>query len=289
MAATDLIQEALTKFIASDQPGIFAVKGAWGVGKTYFWHKFAEEAKPAKNCRAYSYVSLFGIESVSELRRTIFSRQTALGSVNSTLAMATRKYSTAALRTFKLSAGGVENTDAWADIVEDKMNMAELSQAVEIMKEFDGLNPETDAVLVARVDAYVEKAGEDALAHLHHGSITPLVARMIRERVEAMEVKKTIPEVIELMSKPGGYDPAQMKYLKGYTAEEYYQFIKTTKKKEFLSSLKTFHERIGGEDPAKTVRERFEQALERLARESKINARRVRYGVGFKIPGVTPE
>jgi hypothetical protein len=74
------------------------------------------------------------------------------------------------------------------------------------------------------------------------------------------------------------------------TADEFYQFIKSSKKPDFLTSLKTFHERIGGnEDPAKIVRERFEMALDRLARESKMNARRVRYGIGLTIPGVTPE
>lgn len=47
-----------------------AITGSWGVGKTYFWNKFREDHK-LKN--KYIYVSLFGLESLGDLKTHIYS------------------------------------------------------------------------------------------------------------------------------------------------------------------------------------------------------------------------
>lgn len=47
-----------------------AITGSWGVGKTYFWNKFRDEY-PLK--KKYVYVSLFGLESLSDLKTHIYS------------------------------------------------------------------------------------------------------------------------------------------------------------------------------------------------------------------------
>ena len=47
-----------------------AITGCWGVGKTFFWNKFRESYK-LKN--KYVYVSLFGLESLSDLKTHIYS------------------------------------------------------------------------------------------------------------------------------------------------------------------------------------------------------------------------
>lgn len=47
-----------------------AITGSWGVGKTYFWNKFREDHK-FKN--KYIYVSLFGLESLGDLKTHIYS------------------------------------------------------------------------------------------------------------------------------------------------------------------------------------------------------------------------
>lgn len=568
MASTDRISDNLTKFLACDPPGVFAIKGAWGVGKTFFWHRYIESAALAKNCRAYAYVSMFGIGSIAELRRAIFTRHVTYGAKRSTLVSGVTKGASTLLRGVRAGVQvhglGIEQTDIWAEMVEDKtlknflvciddlerrerdlspsamlgfiaslrderqckvvllynddelaadkemekslaayrekvidreltykptvansyrlvfgddyrfraqketpsnpfhvsekrslleifesikianirvmrkardmldycapemaskypnlwpsfarqvvkisclhytysrdfavkdvidqktwariylardekgkeadmtkyepvktiglfamgadplilellnlgyvdwtkhakllvieerahalsklgvklhavwdliwdnfsanqatfnnemvafikkhgkkMNMAELSQAVEILQEFGETNPEVEKFLANKVDAYVAEAGEGALAGLHPGGLAQTAVRMIRERVDALVVKKTIPEVVALMAKPGGYFPGEVKYIAHCTEGDFYKFIASTKDKDTLSRLKIFRERLGNDEPANTVRVRFEKALTRLARESAINARRVRYGVGFTVP-----
>ncbi|WP_180130484.1 MULTISPECIES: P-loop NTPase fold protein [unclassified Acinetobacter] len=58
-------------FRTNNNNGIaIAITGCWGVGKTFFWNKFRENYK-FKN--KYIYVSLFGLESLSDLKTHIYS------------------------------------------------------------------------------------------------------------------------------------------------------------------------------------------------------------------------
>ena len=36
----EVFKTQIDKFLASDAPDVIAIKGAWGVGKTYSWNKF---------------------------------------------------------------------------------------------------------------------------------------------------------------------------------------------------------------------------------------------------------
>lgn len=81
-------REFLDKFLALDTPGIVAISGPWGVGKTFFWKDFYRKRKEEWNrhCeindyfgtkknwtdRKYAYVSLFGVHSVSQLENLVF-------------------------------------------------------------------------------------------------------------------------------------------------------------------------------------------------------------------------
>ena len=69
-----VIKQQIENFLLSDVPEVMAIKGAWGIGKTYSWGKFLEEAKTQNKIvlNKYSYVSLFGINSLSELKQSIF-------------------------------------------------------------------------------------------------------------------------------------------------------------------------------------------------------------------------
>lgn len=65
------LKDALEKNIKEEKMGIaIAITGSWGVGKTYFWNKFREDY-PSKN--KYVYVSLFGLESLGDLKTHIYS------------------------------------------------------------------------------------------------------------------------------------------------------------------------------------------------------------------------
>lgn len=70
----EVIKMQIERFLVTDVPEVLAIKGAWGIGKTYSWKKYLEEAK-AKNQIAlekYSYVSLFGVNSLDALKQSIF-------------------------------------------------------------------------------------------------------------------------------------------------------------------------------------------------------------------------
>ena len=61
-----LINYKIQTFLKSLLPEVIAIKGHWGVGKTFAWNKWLNDAKANGQIGLvrYSYVSLFGIELV---------------------------------------------------------------------------------------------------------------------------------------------------------------------------------------------------------------------------------
>ncbi|HCG8743775.1 hypothetical protein [Vibrio parahaemolyticus] len=70
--SVELVKEQVRRFLSSDTPEVLAIKGDWGVGKTYSWKQYIEEFKIECALKSYSYVSLFGINSIAELKQTTF-------------------------------------------------------------------------------------------------------------------------------------------------------------------------------------------------------------------------
>lgn len=68
------VQREIERFLATSEASALVVKGQWGVGKTYAWKRFLREAKASGQVAAshYSYVSLFGLGNLSELKSAIF-------------------------------------------------------------------------------------------------------------------------------------------------------------------------------------------------------------------------
>ena len=63
----------------SSEPEVLCISGAWGVGKTYLWKEaLVEAAKAAPPLPDYSYVSLFGADSLEDLRLAIFANRVSL-------------------------------------------------------------------------------------------------------------------------------------------------------------------------------------------------------------------
>lgn len=71
--STHLLQRTLDLFFAGDDH-VLVIKGAWGVGKTYFWDNYIEARIKNKSLQqiAYSYVSLFGKASLPDIRASVF-------------------------------------------------------------------------------------------------------------------------------------------------------------------------------------------------------------------------
>ena len=67
------LQRSLDSFFAGDDQ-VLVIKGAWGVGKTYFWDRYIEARIKKKDLKqiAYSYVSLFGKASLADIRASVF-------------------------------------------------------------------------------------------------------------------------------------------------------------------------------------------------------------------------
>ncbi len=62
------LKKRLKNIFEKDEPIVISINGKWGVGKTYFWHDFKEELTNKKT----AYVSLFGKETISDIRTDIF-------------------------------------------------------------------------------------------------------------------------------------------------------------------------------------------------------------------------
>ena len=65
-----------------DETSVLVLKGSWGVGKTYFWEHYVNEKKEANEIKntAYSYVSLFGLNNLDDLKLRIFHNGKAIKS-----------------------------------------------------------------------------------------------------------------------------------------------------------------------------------------------------------------
>ena len=70
----EIIRNQIEAFISSPTAEVMAIKGDWGVGKTYTWKKYLNSVKDSGRVgmERYSYVSLFGINSLDAFKYSIF-------------------------------------------------------------------------------------------------------------------------------------------------------------------------------------------------------------------------
>lgn len=70
--SVEIVKQQVTKFLSSETPEVLAIKGDWGVGKTFTWNKYISDLKSDISMNRYSYVSLFGLNSLKDLKLAIF-------------------------------------------------------------------------------------------------------------------------------------------------------------------------------------------------------------------------
>ena len=63
--------DEITRFLASPDPEVLCITGQWGVGKTYAWNHYLKTAQVVA-LEDYAYVSLFGQNSLQDVRNSIF-------------------------------------------------------------------------------------------------------------------------------------------------------------------------------------------------------------------------
>ncbi|KZN65475.1 hypothetical protein [Pseudoalteromonas luteoviolacea] len=69
--SVELVKQQILEFISTDIAEVLAIKGSWGVGKTYTWEKQIEDLKNNISMKSYSYVSLFGVNSLEAIKESI--------------------------------------------------------------------------------------------------------------------------------------------------------------------------------------------------------------------------
>lgn len=69
---------SLEGFLGHNEKNVLVIKGPWGVGKTYFWSNFVKN-NPKYRDFTYSYVSLFGVSTLSEIQSAIFYNSAKIG------------------------------------------------------------------------------------------------------------------------------------------------------------------------------------------------------------------
>lgn len=69
-----VIEKQISRFLSTETPEVLSIKGAWGVGKTFAWNRYLNQARQQKRIALahYAYVSLFGIDTLDDLKFSIF-------------------------------------------------------------------------------------------------------------------------------------------------------------------------------------------------------------------------
>ena len=72
--SVDKIDKEIRRFLADTEPEVICISGHWGVGKTFAWCRQVENAQKTDTIGFghYSYVSLFGVNSLDEFKYAIF-------------------------------------------------------------------------------------------------------------------------------------------------------------------------------------------------------------------------
>lgn len=71
MAIIEKIEEKLLNLINQEDPFAIALTGEWGIGKTHFWKSFYKKNHNKFKTNKYSYISLFGIDSLESFKYQI--------------------------------------------------------------------------------------------------------------------------------------------------------------------------------------------------------------------------
>jgi len=74
MDSTSAIKNTLDSFFSEKDLAVLVIRGSWGIGKTYFWENYIQNRIDKEDLEqtAYSYMSLFGLHDLSELKSKIF-------------------------------------------------------------------------------------------------------------------------------------------------------------------------------------------------------------------------
>jgi hypothetical protein len=87
--ALALLRQEIFRFLKEDKPEVLCIRGKWGVGKTYTWEDLLKQAKENVALTSYSYVSLFGLDTLDRFKSSIFENVVPVASVGTEPTMET--------------------------------------------------------------------------------------------------------------------------------------------------------------------------------------------------------
>lgn len=125
-----LVRNELNRFLKAPDAEVLALRGKWGVGKTYSWNRILEEANrnDAISRNRYAYLSLFGIGSLDELKFSLFEQSVDRKLIGKEPTLATFRDNTSQL---SMSLG----RKAWK-LVSSTLFMKSVSPALEVVSFF---------------------------------------------------------------------------------------------------------------------------------------------------------
>jgi hypothetical protein len=87
--SVQITKAVLKDFLVDAETNVLALTGAWGTGKTYAWREALLANRRNIKFKHYCYVSLFGINSMAELRMSLFTKSVAVSTLGQQLDFAT--------------------------------------------------------------------------------------------------------------------------------------------------------------------------------------------------------
>jgi len=70
----EVTKAEIVRFLRGSKPGVLCVAGEYGVGKTFLWRSVLDDLRKSKGLsfERYSYVSLFGLNSLDDMKSSLF-------------------------------------------------------------------------------------------------------------------------------------------------------------------------------------------------------------------------
>lgn len=83
--SVQISKAVLKNFLGDAETNVLALTGAWGTGKTYAWREALLAHRDNIKFKHYCYVSLFGVNSMAELRMSLFTKSVAVSTLGQKL------------------------------------------------------------------------------------------------------------------------------------------------------------------------------------------------------------
>ncbi|MET4072696.1 Cdc6-like AAA superfamily ATPase [Bradyrhizobium sp. S3.2.6] len=119
--ALSLLRHEVFRFLKDPKPEVICIRGKWGAGKTYTWEELLKQAGKDVALQSYSYVSLFGMDTLDRLKSSIFENVIPVKSIDDgptveTLGENFKALSKLALAAIKPGAGAIAEHAAFLSV-----------------------------------------------------------------------------------------------------------------------------------------------------------------------------